>query len=91
MLADPRRVRFSHIVPDYIHPFKAIAFRLLRLLFGEKGRVADWTRAWQCMWVCVILIGPHAGKRSVSKDRAKLIKWEKEVWKWQRVPELWNN
>ena len=75
------KVRFSEIVPDYIHPWKARAFRILRKLFGERGRVAAWTRTWDCMWVCVILRGPMRGKRNVSRSRQTLIEWEQQVWR----------
>lgn len=73
-------MRFSEIVPDYIHPVRARAFRILRRIFGERGRVAAWTRQWQCMWVCVILQGPMRGKRSVSRSRKTLIEWEFRAW-----------
>ena len=26
------------------------AFRLLRKMFGNRGKVADWTRTWHCRW-----------------------------------------
>lgn len=79
-LHDPRRTRFSEIVPDYIHPWRARTFRLLRRLFGEDGRVAAWTRTWDCMWVCVILQGPCRAARCVSRHREWLVKWEQHIW-----------
>ena len=40
--------RGSHVLPQ--RPFKRLAFRLLRRLFGESGRLADWTRTWKGPW-----------------------------------------
>ena len=40
--------RASHIEP--VSQFKRLAFRLLRRLFGETGRVADWSRNWPGPW-----------------------------------------
>lgn len=40
--------RLSHIEPA-CWPLR-MAFRLLRRLFGDRGRVADWTRRWPCRW-----------------------------------------
>ena len=40
--------RASHVEPDGL----ALrgAFHTLRWLFGEKGRVSEWTRGWRCLW-----------------------------------------
>ena len=35
------------------HPVKRAAFRLLRRVFGDAGRVAAWTRRWRGPWVVV--------------------------------------
>lgn len=40
--------RASHVLPE--HPGKQIAFVILRKLFGETGRVADWCRSWRGPW-----------------------------------------
>lgn len=40
--------RASHIVP--LGPWRRLAFRLLRRVFGDSGRAADWTRRWQGPW-----------------------------------------
>ncbi len=40
--------RASHIWPA--HPVKRTAFRVLRSLFGERGRVAQWCRTWRGPW-----------------------------------------
>jgi hypothetical protein len=40
--------RASHIFP--CHPVKRFGFRVLRLLCGERGRVAEWVRSWAGPW-----------------------------------------
>ena len=40
--------RASHVEPE--HLAKRIAFRALRGVFGDHGRVADWTRGWSGKW-----------------------------------------
>jgi hypothetical protein len=40
--------RASHIEPLY--PVSRVLFHLLRKLFGETGRVAEWTRHWDVLW-----------------------------------------
>lgn len=42
------RRRASHILPS--HPLKRVAFRVLRAVFGERGRVSEWTRQWYGPW-----------------------------------------
>jgi len=45
--------RYSEIVP--CNPVLLILFRLVRGLFGESGRMSDWTRRWKCQWkMCII-------------------------------------
>ncbi len=39
--------RASHVEPDTF--WLRVAFRFLRL-FGDKTRVAEWTRGWDCLW-----------------------------------------
>lgn len=70
------RVRYSEIVP--LNPWLCILFRILRFLFGEKGRVSDWTRGWRVTWLCVILLGEHKGDAQVSEYRDYLITYEHE-------------
>ena len=38
--------RASHIYP--INPIKKWGFIFLRKIFGDKGRIAGWTRNWTC-------------------------------------------
>ena len=71
--------RFSEIVP--VHPVKRAAFRLLRWMFGEDGRVARWTRGWRCRWEAIILLGPARGKRCQCEHRDMLLFWEQQIWR----------
>lgn len=41
-------LRASNVVPANV--FKFVAFILLRQCFGERGRVANWTRTWRGDW-----------------------------------------
>jgi hypothetical protein len=66
--------RVSHIWP--VHPVKRIAFRLLRALFGERGRVAQWTRQWQGPWQAIII---DTGETFVHQSRRVCLDWEHEV------------
>lgn len=65
--------RVSHIVP--VNPIKRAFFRVLRILFGESGRVSNWTRAWRGPWLVVII---ETGSRFVHQSRSECIKWELE-------------
>lgn len=40
--------RASHVEPDGL-AFRLL-FHLLRQLFGDKGRMSDFTRDWPCLW-----------------------------------------
>ena len=40
--------RASHVEPSEF--WLRVAFRLLRIVFGERGRVAEWTRGWRTIW-----------------------------------------
>lgn len=80
---DNVRRRFSEIIPT--HPALRILFIMLRRLFGERGRVSEWTRHWRCEWECKILRGPHTGARLTCRNRQLLIEWEKTVWKNERA------
>src|SRR6266481_3239839 len=40
--------RASHVEPASRD--QRVFFHLLRFFFGEKGRIADWTRNWGCLW-----------------------------------------
>lgn len=66
--------RYSEIVPVRLDLF--ILFRLLRFLFGERGKVATYTRQWHCLWRMKIL---STGYTETSWDRAALIDREHEL------------
>lgn len=80
-LPAPVRRRFSEIVPRRRWP--RLAFRVLRRVFGEQGRVAEWTRAWKVEWLAIILLGKFRGAQRVDHDRARLVTWEQELWRTQ--------
>jgi hypothetical protein len=40
--------RASHVEPAPLG--ERIAFHTLRAIFGDKGRVSDWTRGWNTLW-----------------------------------------
>ena len=63
--------RASHILP--LNNPKRAVFRLLRRVFGEKGRVAAWTRTWRGPWEAHILA---TGERFVSWNRQSCLDWE---------------
>lgn len=73
-LGQIRRRRVSRIVPT--NPALRWAFFGLRLAFGERGRIAAWTRTWKCQWRCVILA---TGQSAVFEYRSEAIEWELET------------
>lgn len=66
--------RLSHITP-VCAPIKGPAFRLLRWLFGDRGRIAAWTRTWKGPWLVEILA---TGEWSVFNKRSDAVAWEIE-------------
>lgn len=72
------RRRYSEILP--VNPVQRLAFRVLRLCFGETGRVSEWTRSWVTVWRAEILIGPARGRTKEHWLRSILIDWEHEQW-----------
>jgi hypothetical protein len=67
--------RFSEILPT--NPALRAAFRTLRKVFGEDGKVAEFTRRWPCQWRATVL---ETGESMVSNDREFLLSWERERW-----------
>jgi hypothetical protein len=49
--------RASHIIPANL-PLRVL-FTLLRAIFGDQGRVSDFTRTWSCRWI--VDLQPVAG------------------------------
>lgn len=70
-VVDTRRA--SHVWP--CHPRKRFAFRLLRALFGERGRVASWCRSWRGPWEVRFANNPHRVVFS-HPSRRVCIAWE---------------
>jgi hypothetical protein len=66
--------RWSEIVPANLFLF--IMFRIMRLFFGERGPVAEWTRRWKCHWRMTVL---ETGYTETSKNRQALIDKEHEL------------
>ena len=71
-LGTVKRQRVSHILP--VHADKQIAFRILRILFGERGRVAAWTRTWCGPWIVLMV---NSRKVFAHPSRAVCIQWER--------------
>lgn len=72
-LGNVTKKRYSHIWPS--NRVKRAAFRVLRSLFSERGRVAQWCRSWRCTWE-VRLVGSENVVRYASQSRAACIEWE---------------
>ena len=51
--------RASNVLPFGIT--KQIVFKALRRVFGDKGRVSDWTRRWRGPHVVDVIDGPLLG------------------------------
>jgi hypothetical protein len=71
------RHRFSEIIPRNL--VLRAAFRILRFLFGEVGKVSDWTRSWPCMWKMIILQGTYKNKTSECSERQALLDLEQSI------------
>lgn len=56
-LGNMRTRRASHVLPS--HPIKRAAFRLLRAMFSERGKVAAWCRTWRGPWEVRFASDPH--------------------------------
>lgn len=65
--------RWSTIKP--VSPTLRLLFNTVRYLFGDKGRMADWTRRWPCMWELHI---PSLNYGARSNSRAALVDIEHE-------------
>jgi hypothetical protein len=79
-LGSVTRRRASHILPSA--PWKRRAFCWLRRRFGDRGRIADWTRTWRGPWE-VWLAKDEGGRQKAEpdfthQDRAACLAWEIE-------------
>jgi hypothetical protein len=73
-LANPIKRRASRIEPTRF--WKRKSFQALRLVAGESGRVASFTRTWAGSWTAVILA---TGQTATFNTRAEAIAWEISV------------
>jgi hypothetical protein len=67
------RRRVSKIEPKRF--WKKKAFQVLRLVAGDTGRVAAFTRTWSGKWTARILA---TGETYTAETRAECIRWEIE-------------
>lgn len=65
--------RASNILP--VAWGKRCAFLLLRALFGERGRVAEWTRQWRGPWTSRLFA---TGETYTHWSRWACVAWEHE-------------
>lgn len=73
-LGNGKTRRLSTIRPE--RRIKRTAFVVLRKIFGDRGRIADWTRTWAGPWRCVIL---STGETEVFDNRQAAVDWEYEI------------
>lgn len=66
--------RASHIVP--LNMIKRAAFRLLRLVFGDRSAAASWTRSWRGPWL-VRIVGSQ--RHFIHQSRRVCVEWERGV------------
>lgn len=72
MIGPCTRRRASNILP--VHRGKRGAFLFLRALFGERGRIAEWTRQWQGPWISLLFA---TGETYVHQSRRCCVEWER--------------
>ena len=70
-VVDKRRA--SHVLP--VQPIKRLAFIGLRLVFGERGRIAEWCRSWYGAWQVRFADNPHVVVFT-AQSRRVCIQWE---------------
>lgn len=71
MEGERSRKRVSNILP--VNRFKRVAFLALRALFGERGRVAEWTRRWHGPWTSYLFA---TGETFTHQSRRVCVRWE---------------
>jgi hypothetical protein len=66
--------RASHVLPSI--PLLRALFVRIRLIFGEHGRMAEFTRRWNCSWV--VDLSPVNGPKllTIFKSRQAAIDYE---------------
>lgn len=70
---DVKRERASNILP--VNRVKRASFMLLRAVFGERGRVAEWTRQWVGPWTAHVFA---TGETYTAQSRRVVLQWEHE-------------
>ena len=70
--------RASTIEPA--NELKWVAFKLVRFVFGEEGKVAEWTRGWRGQWKCTLT---DSGLTHIERFRVACVRWEQ-----QRIAEI---
>lgn len=61
--------RASHVVPLFGHA--RFWFKALRMVFGEDGRVGDWTRTWTGPWIVDLRpVGGNNGMIFMTREQA---------------------
>lgn len=73
-LRERKEKRVSRIVPK--NWFLRVFFLVLRRLFSDDGKIAEWTRRWRCKWVVVIdgmVVGEFENRRQAILFEKKLI------------------
>jgi len=66
--------RASRILP--VNIFKRCAFIMLRKVFGDRGRVATFTRSWSGPWQVRVIGSP---RQFTAPSRRLAIAWEQEI------------
>lgn len=73
-----RKRRASYILPKPL--LLKVLFLFLRKLFGDEGKIAEWTRSWNCEWELYIYAGTYRRrKEALAKEREILNKLGEEV------------
>ena len=70
-----KKTRASYILPK--NKTKRLAFILLRRMFGDEGRIADWTRTWKGPWQ-VSWAEDKSKVVFTHKRRSQCLYWEKK-------------
>ena len=68
--------RGGYVLPA--SPSKRAAFRLLRRVFGDRGRVAAWTRTWSGPWLVQMsptgdVLGPFANRDAAVRAEVRYL------------------
>ena len=69
MFPEPASIlRASHVEPVSLS--LKIAFKALRIALGDEGKVAEWTRTWDCHWEVNLhpVMGPYVGPFATRQD-----------------------